>query len=150
MPDVTLVPWRTREQDVLAIEVTDAQRQFIDGTVADFLADDDDHPAFNAFAICNGPTVVGLVSYGQEVGHEGWEWWIPLLAIDHRHQGRGLGRAAMRAVIQRIRDQALDARALGLSCKPDNSVALALYRSLGFESRDTNARGGIDMWLALR
>ncbi len=150
MPDITLVPWRTREQEVLAIEVTDAQRPFINGTVADFLADDDDHPTFNAFAICDGPTVVGLVSYGQEVDHEAWKWWIPLLAIDHRQQGRGFGTAAMFAVIQRIRDQAPDARALGLGCKPDNSVGLALYRGLGFEPRETNARGGVDMWLALR
>jgi diamine N-acetyltransferase len=150
--DISLVPWRVRERDVLTIEVTEAQLQqhFIDGTVAEFLADDDDQPTFNSFAICEGQTVVGLICCGQEADHETWKWWIPLLVVDHRHQNRGLGRAAMRAVIQSIRAEAPDARALGLSCKPDNSIALGLYRSLGSELGEANPRGGVDMWLALR
>ncbi len=150
MPEITLLPWRARERDVLALEVTDAQQYFINGTVAKFLADDDDHPTFESFAICDDLTTVGVVCYGQEVDHEVWRWWIPLLAVDHRHQGSGFGRAAMVATIQAILDRAPDARVLGLSCKPDNAIGLSLYRSLGFETGETNARGGVDMWLTLR
>ena len=56
----------------------------------------------------------------------------------------------MHAVIKVILDQAPDARALGLSCKPENEGGVGLYRSLGFEPAEANERGGTDMWLALR
>lgn len=134
----------------MALKVTEDQKRFIDPpTVAEFLADDDDHPTFNSYAVCDGETVVGLACYGQEVDHERWRWWIPLVIIDTRHQGKGYGRATMEAVIGSIGRQAPECRSIGLSCKPENAVAERLYRSLGFEPAGPNSRGGVDMWVEL-
>jgi diamine N-acetyltransferase len=147
---LSLRPWIAHSDSVLAIEVTDDQKRFVaDLTVAEFLADEEDHPTFASYAICHGDDVVGLVCYGREVDHESWRWWIPLLVIDRHHQGKGYGRAATEAVIGRIRTEAPDCRAVGLSCKPDNVVAERLYRSLGFIPAGANPQGGVDMWLAL-
>jgi diamine N-acetyltransferase len=149
-PALSLVPWLSHREAVLAIEVTEAQQAFLgEPSVAAFLADDDDHPTFTSFAVCDGETVVGFVCYGRELEHEPWRWWIPLVVIDRRYQGQGHGRGAMEVVIARIRQEAPDCRAIGLSCKPENSVAVRLYRSLGFEPGAANARGGVDMWLTL-
>ena len=147
---ISLQPWDTRRHEVLALEVTEDQRRFIDPpSVADFLADDDDHPTFGSYAACHGDTVVGLACFGQEVEHERWRWWIPLVVIDRRYQGEGYGRATMEAIFASIRSIAPHCRAVGLSCKPDNVVAERLYRSLGFEPAGANSRGGVDMWLEL-
>lgn len=148
-PVVEFIPWFVRRDEVFALEVSDIQHEFIDSTVAEFLADDEDHPTFRSFAVCAGPVVVGLACYGQEVDHEPGQWWIPLVVIDHRYQGRGYGRATMHAIIARIRAEAPAAYAIGLSCKPANLVAMRLYRDLGFEPAGPNPRGGVDMWLTL-
>ena len=63
--------------------MTEEQKPFInDQSVAEFLADDDDHPTFTSYAVCDGETVVGLACYGQELEHEEWRWWVPLVVID--------------------------------------------------------------------
>ena len=148
MYQLSLQPWATHRDEVVAIEVTEEQKHFIDPpSVAEFLADDEDHPTFNAYAVCHAETVVGLACYGQEVDHERWRWWIPLVVVDRRHQGKGYGRATMEAIIAGIRNEAPDCRAIGLSCKPENVAANRLYRSLGFEPGEANPRGGVDMWL---
>lgn len=149
-PTVTLLPWALRHDEVFALQVAEEQRAFIDPpTVAEFLADDDDHPTFNSFAVCAGTTVVGLACFGQEAGHKPWQWWIPLVVIDRRYQGNGFGRATLRAIIARIQAQSPDARALGLSCKPANTAAIHLYRSLGFQPGSTTPRGEVELWLDL-
>lgn len=53
------------------------------------------------------------------------------MMIDRRHQAKGYGRAAMVALIERIKAPG-DCRAIELSCDPDNVVAETLYASLGF------------------
>jgi diamine N-acetyltransferase len=149
-PDISLVPWTTRRSEVMAIEIQEAQKAYLgEPSVADFLASDDEHPTFSSYAVCDGEFVVGLVCYGHEVGHEPWRRWIPLIVIDHRFQGRGFGRKTMEEVISRVRREATPCRAIGLSCKPQNEIAMRLYRSLGFQHTRVNSRGGVDMWLSL-
>jgi len=148
--DLTLVPWRTHRDEVLGLEIAPHQKGFIDDeSVAAFLTAAAEHPTFDSYAVRVGDTVVGLVCYGQEVDHGPWRRWIPLLVIDHRYQGNGYGRATMQAVIDRVVSEAPECRALGLGCKLENGVALALYRSLGFEPGATDARGELEMWLTL-
>lgn len=135
----------------MAIEVTDAQKEFIDPpSVAEFLADADKHPAFTSWVVWNAERVVGLVCYGREPGHEAWRRWIPLVVIDRAQQGKGYGRAALRAVIERIRNESPECSAVGLSCKPQNASAISLYRSLGFLPAGRNDRGEVEMWLGLQ
>jgi diamine N-acetyltransferase len=149
LPTVSLVPWTDRREDVLRIEVPDEQRQFISAqSVADFLADDDEHPTFASFAICRGEVVVGLLCVGSEPGHEPWKRWMPLLVVDARHQRKGYARAALLQVVEDLRELG-SCRAFGLSCAPANARALSLYESLGFRAGATTQRGEVEMWLTI-
>ena len=58
-------------------------------------------------------------------------WWLGWLAIDSRHKGAGLGRAAMLAIMARLR-QTHGCRRIRLLVAPDNAPALHLYERAGF------------------
>jgi diamine N-acetyltransferase len=53
--------------------------------------------------------------------------WLGGILVDAAHQGKGYGRAAVVAALAEI-----DAPSFALSYSPDNTVAKALYTSLGF------------------
>ena len=59
--------------------------------------------------------------------------WLHHVLIDERQQGRGYGRAAMLAVGNWLRREHPGVTRVGLSVLPENTIAFALYRSLGFE-----------------
>ena len=63
--------------------------------------------------------------------------WIPLIVIDRKHQGRGLGRAAMVAVINLLSADPRGFAGVGLSCQPANEVACISTTSLGFAPTGT-------------
>lgn len=140
---VTRDNWR----QAIALDVTDYQRRFLDSeSILHALAEVQFYPNYTPYAIYQGETMVGITSYGY-LPEDPSKWWIPLIIIDHRHQGKGYGRAAMQAIIQRIQQEAPDWHAIGLSYKPANTVAERLYRSLGFEQTETDERGDIRAWL---
>lgn len=63
--------------------------------------------------------------------------WIGGLVIDAEHQGKGLGRATVEAVLALWEDQepslsGTPYHQAALSVTRDNETALRLYRSLGF------------------
>jgi ribosomal protein S18 acetylase RimI-like enzyme len=68
---------------------------------------------------------------GSEVARGPREAEVRALAVAPQAQGRGVGRALMRAVIDQA--GAAGARRLLLSTQPAMSAAQALYASLGFE-----------------
>lgn len=143
---VTKDNWR----QVIAVDIADDQRRFLDSeSVLHALAEVQFYPSYTPYAIYDGEIVVGCISCG-DLPEDPSKWWIPLLVIDHSHQGKGYGRAAMRAIIQLIQEEAPHCHAIGLSYKPANTVAERLYRSLGFEHTDeTDERGNVYAWLRL-
>ena len=58
-------------------------------------------------------------------------WWLGWLALDRNQQGRGYGRAALQAVLERLRGIA-GCRRVRLLVAPDNSRACSLYKQGGF------------------
>lgn len=80
-------------------------------------------------AIYDGETMVGFAMYALDPD-EG-SYWIYRLMIDVGHQGKGYGRAAMMALIERMR-QLPDCDQLAISYEPHNDVARRLYAGLGF------------------
>ena len=73
---------------------------------------------------------------GEIVGHVMWaadtdgSVWLGGLLVDRSAQGKGIGRAAVEAFIDRF---TADGRAhIALSYEPENAAARSLYRSLGF------------------
>jgi ribosomal protein S18 acetylase RimI-like enzyme len=74
----------------------------------------------------------------------------PLIAIDRRHQGPGLGRAALALAIRLMKSERPERTALGLSYLPENVVAEQLYASMGFvKNHMLNGKGSIEAWLRL-
>jgi ribosomal protein S18 acetylase RimI-like enzyme len=69
------------------------------------------------------------------------------VAVDHRRQGRGLGRELVDALVAAIRRTQPGCRSVVVTAHPDNEVALALYESAGF--RRTGAVDGIEPVLTL-
>lgn len=66
--------------------------------------------------------------------------------VDARHQRQGVGRAAMRLVIEHVQSKGLF-RALGISCVPGEGGPQALYLSMGFQP--TGEMDGDEVVMAL-
>ena len=128
---------------VIAVEVTDAQRPFLDTQdFAEFVADAPSYRTYRVHAICDSDTLVGFVSVGY-TADDRLKWWIPLLIIDRRWQGKGYGRAAMLAIIQHVREVAPDCRTVGLSYKPENAIAERPWLRAVTRTRRKGRGGGL-------
>lgn len=57
--------------------------------------------------------------------------WIPNLAVDSRHQGRGLGRALLEYALAFFKEQGMEVAKI--ETLEQNPVGQSLYPSLGFE-----------------
>ena len=68
-------------------------------------------------------------------------WWLGWLAIDVRWQGSGFGRAAMQAVMARLR-RVVGCRRVRLLVAAENGAALRLYRDAGFVAAGRSAATG--------
>jgi ribosomal protein S18 acetylase RimI-like enzyme len=62
--------------------------------------------------------------------------WIEDVIVDEAVGGRGIGKALTRAAIDRAR--AAGCKTVDLTSRPSREVANGMYRSLGFEQRETN------------
>jgi diamine N-acetyltransferase len=146
LESVTNENWRS----VAAVKVNDDQKGFLDSeSVLDFLMEAQFYPDFKPHAIYFGDTVVGMISFGFLDGDH-LRAWIPLIVIDRPYQGRGFGRAAMEAVITRVRREAPNCKAIGVSYKHGNIAAATLYRRLGFTAAATaDDKGNYEAWLDL-
>jgi ribosomal protein S18 acetylase RimI-like enzyme len=68
-----------------------------------------------------------VVAASSPWGRCGWIW---TLGVDTRFRGRGFGRRLMTEMIDTLRRQG--AKEIRLAVEPTNSVAIRLYKSLGF------------------
>jgi diamine N-acetyltransferase len=115
------------------------------------------YPQIRTRAIYHGATMVGFVAYGYRNIADpddpilGWLWQVMRFMIDRSHQGRGLGLAAMRAVIAAIvaAPEHRPGDPLFLTYRPQNEAAARLYARLGFAIVSTGARGRVIARLAL-
>lgn len=83
-----------------------------------------------------GRWYLGAVVDGRLVGYaglwfDGYDVQVMTIGTDVAHQGRGLGRLMLDALVERAR--ALGAAAMLLEVRVDNEPALRLYRRTGFE-----------------
>lgn len=81
---------------------------------------------------------LAVTADGSVVGHLMWAidpvdqtHWIGGMVIEHAEQGKGVGRAALQAIIAMLSGLP-NAREIRLSYHPDNDQAAALYDSIGF------------------
>ncbi|MCA9878509.1 MAG: GNAT family N-acetyltransferase [Thermomicrobiales bacterium] len=87
-------------------------------------------PTFVPLAIYANDALVGFAMYGQHPRTSAW--WVIRLMIDREHQGKGYGRAAMKAVIAMMVER-VGCDEIVTSFNPENTVAAHLYASLGFQ-----------------
>ena len=142
MSDVRIIEWddapeATRRQ-VRALRVADDQTEFggsFEGSIASREAE---APyGTQALVLHDRENVVGLVLLRRPPVSPDWAEadMVTLhgFKIDHRHQGRGLGRRAFAAIIDHARARWPDARRLALSVDAGNTAALTLYQSFGMD-----------------
>lgn len=98
-------------------------------------------------------TPVAVTVEGEIVGFAEWAYdpsdetyCLGGLMVDARRQGRGLGRAAVTALVEHLRRRP-DCRDIALTVHEDNAVARSLYAALGFV--DTGELDGDEMVMVL-
>ena len=79
---------------------------------------------------------VGMVTIGHYLAPTGCKAWIEDVVIDSSMRGQGLGRLLVSHAIDYA--QTLAPCTLMLTSRPSRIEANALYRSAGFEQRETN------------
>jgi ribosomal protein S18 acetylase RimI-like enzyme len=91
------------------------------------------------------PDAVAQVRYRWSVWWDAEDCWLEDLYVSEQARGLGVGRALTQAVIDRA--TARGCRRVELDVSSENPAAMALYRSLGF---DTGKTGGQDIFMRRR
>jgi diamine N-acetyltransferase len=126
---ITLEPiTRDNLRAVLRLTPRDDQENFVASNAVS-VAQVYVEPDWTPLAIAADGEPVGFVLYGRD--HDTGVDWIIRFMIDQHHQGKGYGRAGLRAVLERLRALP-DHKETRLSYVPGNAVAEGLYRAMGF------------------
>ena len=122
------------------LETAPGQEGFVE-SVAECLAEADRRRCWRPVGVYDGGALIGFAMYGFF-----WEYlpfgrlWLDRLLIDRRFQGRGYGRAALAALLERL-EREYHKKRIYLSVVEANRPAAALYESFGFRftgERDTH------------
>lgn len=114
--------------ECIRLNVAEDQKDFVATNVFS-LAEAKADGVSNPFAIYAEDEMVGFIMYDFEP--EESRGYISRLMLDARFQGKGYGRAAMRKVIDRLK-QIPECKEIQTSYVPANAVAKHLYEDLGF------------------
>lgn len=119
---------RENFKQCIKLEVNEDQKNFVAPNVFS-IAQSKVEPTYRVQAVYDGEEMVGFVMYGWDE-EEGCHS-LARLMVDKNRQGKGYGRAATEAVIERLRAEP-GCEQIVLSVNPANANAQALYESLGF------------------
>lgn len=111
------------------LEVAKAQKPYMEPNAVS-IAQSKFETTFKPFAIYDEENVVGFLMYNS-VPEELDAYWIYRIMIDQRYQGKGIGKAASRLIIEEMASS-LNAKKLVVGYHPENHEAHRLYASLGF------------------
>lgn len=84
----------------------------------------------------NQAQVVGMLTLNTCMSPTGKRGWIEDVVVDEAYRGKALGRKLVDYAIGLARERGI--QVLMLTSKPKRVAANALYRSVGFESKETN------------
>jgi len=121
----------TRENwyECTKLKVSDAQRATFPAPVVYWIAESKFEDSFRLLAIYDGDRLVGFSVYGYDVADH--HYWVCAFMIDEHYQRKGYGKAALRNIIDLLRDQH-GCQSIKVGHRPDNTAAAKLYESLGF------------------
>lgn len=120
--------WR----DVTALSVSEEQSRFV-AEPAYYLCLCCYGDLWHPLAVRADDTTVGFLMWA--IDPDDGSCWLGGILIDHAHQRRGYGRAAVTAAMQLLHDEH-GVVEFALSYEPDNAPARRLYGSLGFAETD--------------
>ena len=98
---------------------------------AECLREADTSDFWRPVGIYDGTELVGFAMYGYLPFLGEGQLWFDRLLIDKAFQGRGYAKAAIAALLERLR-QEYPCRRVYLSVYGDNAAAIHLYRQAGF------------------
>lgn len=128
-------------KECVNLKVADAQSKFVAPNVMS-IAQSKIYPTVSPMAVYAGDEMVGFVLFGLD--KDDGKYYLVRLMVDEKHQGKGYGRAAVHAVIEKMRENP-DCAEFYLSFVPENTGAEALYQSIGFERTGEISEGEIVM-----
>lgn len=88
------------------------------------------------FLLESEDNVIGMLTIGVYKSPTGSKAWIEDVVVMNDHRGMGYGRILVEYAIKFSEE--LGVQTLMLTSRPARIAANALYKSLGFEKRDTN------------
>ena len=114
-----------------ALQLYPEQSGFIE-SVAECLAEADEFSQWRPVGIYHDDILVGFSMYGyfSSPSPEG-RLWLDRLLIDKHFQGMGYGKAAVLALLEKLRKE-YDAKKVYLSVYENNKAAISLYAQAGF------------------
>jgi GNAT superfamily N-acetyltransferase len=77
------------------------------------------------------------------VGHDGHRGWLYYVSVAPAIQGRGIGKATVRAAEAWLRERGI--WAINLNIRTENARVRAFYAALGYEPRDVIVMGRRDL-----
>lgn len=117
-----------REPEVVALQLRPDQVRFM-APIAESLDESRDLDWVVRQAIVTDERIVGYALYGAEP--EGGVYSIYRFMVDRRYQGQGIGRTAIRLLIERIAAEP-DCRSIIVGYHPENEAAERFYLAAGF------------------
>lgn len=118
--------------DAFNLKLKDGQERFVSHPIRSLAQAYVYRDRCQPFGIYSGEMMVGyvMVIYDRDVP----EYDIWHMMIDISQQGNGFGKAALELVLNYIKGKPFgDSGRVALTCNKDNSAALNLYKSFGFE-----------------
>lgn len=118
--------------DAFNLKLKDGQERFVSHPIRSLAQAYVYRDQCQPFGIYSGEMMVGyvMVIYDRDVP----EYDIWHMMIDISQQGNGFGKAALELVLNYIKGKPFgDSGRVALTCNKDNSAALNLYKSFGFE-----------------
>ncbi len=78
-------------------------------------------------------TMVGFAELAYEPGSDENYWFFHFF-IDSHYQGQGYGKQALQTLLQFIKEQFVECRAMHITVHPENERAIRLYTAAGFQA----------------
>lgn len=128
-------------KECINLKVAEDQKTFVAPNVTS-IAQSKIYPTVEPFAVYNEDELVGFVMFGLDIEDD--RYYLVRLMIDERFQGKGFGKAATLAVIEKLK-LTEDCNEIYLSFVPENANAERLYKSVGFERTGEISEGEIVM-----
>ncbi|MEA4921462.1 MAG: GNAT family N-acetyltransferase [Clostridiaceae bacterium] len=115
-------------KSVIALEISEAQKAFVAPNVYS-IAQAKVCGNMVPIAVYNEGIPVGFLMYCMDKDDQ--EYWIYRFMIDKNYQRRGIGREAMSALLDMLK-QDNEHHMVYISAYPENMVAINMYKKFGF------------------